>query len=211
MSYYPKFTKDQRDRIREAINDNEGNLMQAMRVLEAEGLKISYQSIHSYKKKQVKLSEIREKEAVRLLEINNFDYTATLKMLEKDLKLTTNKPELKKWVRKYGREICDTNKFANVVAELTEEVAISHKALAEKIYEAREKIVDRIILMIPDETDMNKLSIAYKTLTEVLQPSELAKQPLTLISQYNAYYKDRNNGKENRDTRNIEDATTVSE
>lgn len=208
MAY--KFTLDQVNYIIQVIADNNGNLLQSQRQLESEGIKMSYPTILRYSRKTIKQAEIRKKEAVRLLEINKFNYSETLRQL-KDRQILIGRPTLKSWFKKYGKDVCDKQRFKDVVVNLTEEVAISHKALAEKIYEAREKIVDRIILLISDETDMNKLSIAYKTLTEVLAPDGTSKQPLTLINQYNAYYKDRNNGKENRDSGNIQDATPISE
>lgn len=205
-----KFKGEQADLIVETIKSTKGDLKKALVKLDKKGLKMSYRTLQNYNFRHVKQTEIKQKEAVKLLELNGFDYIATLRQLEENLNLVITRGTLKSWFRKHAKNVCDDVKVKDVVSNLTDEVAKTHIALAEKIYDARQKIVDRIIDMIPTEKDMNKLSIAYKTLTEVLQPSELAKQPLTLISQYNAYYKDRN-GKEDRNTGNIPDATIVSE
>ena len=220
MGRMARYSDDEKKKWVTLINKLDGNVYQGYLKLRAEGCTATYNTLretylksgHIISKKvhapKHKYSVMQKKEAVKLLEVNKYNYPVTLKQLN-EIGVYTHKNSLRQWAQELAIEVCDNNRFKDVISKLSNRLAVRHTDIADKVYAAKDKILDRLIELIPTEKDMNKLSNAYKSLNDILDDKE-EKSPLTFIQQYNSYYQD--NGKQkNRDQGNIQDVTPERE
>lgn len=215
------YSDEQKKEWVQLINDSEGNIRKAHLLIKEKGTNVSYPTFReayvrtaqnrpkreqrvNHQNKRITKREI--KDSLRMLEANAFNYKVTLKQINELGVRVADQRTLKRWWIEYGKEILNTKKFNNTINGLSSRLATEHEAMASKVYSVRNEIIDRMAELIPKEKDLNKLSNAYKALSEVIEGKNV-ESPLQFIQQYNAYYND----KKNTNPGDVQDVTPVNE
>ncbi|MBN1180840.1 MAG: hypothetical protein JXB49_01035 [Bacteroidales bacterium] len=98
--------------------------------------------------------------ALRILEKNNFNYLRTQKMTG------ISRSTIKKWEQKYGAEVFSGRSPAEqALEEVDTEMKRNDVKIIKKYFDLRNKSLDRISELIPDETKIETLSNLLKSIS----------------------------------------------
>jgi hypothetical protein len=215
------YTPEEKAMFIDVVKQHDGNIALAMRVLKSKGVDVPYSSIlkiwnnsgfkFKFKKKNndSKFDVAAKKEAVKLLQLCDYDYKRTVELLEKEKGMFINTKILRGWDKLHGINLAQKNRFADVVESMTEKFADEHEKLAKKIYLTKGLIITRLTELIPKETNMDKLANLFNILSQVEKASPGDDKPLTLISQYNQYIidKTKNENSKSKHKGDVQDVT----
>lgn len=195
------YNQKERDTFLKVLNAHDGNVHKTLDILIKEGVNISYPTLRkiwiaSGKSKddtEKKLSRgiyppMKKKEAVKLLEINNFDYKKTIRQINSEMDIHVTARTLRNWFNNYGKELCDDNRYRDALTNLTGKMVSRHEVYAGLVYDAKELILNRLIELIPQEKSIVKLANVFKVLLEIRLEDNKDNNRFSLVQMYNQYY-----------------------
>ena len=77
------------------------------------------------------------------------------------------KETLSRWDKQFGPELCEVESLREITIKVTDDIAVSENGLRKKYYSAKNAAVDRMLVILPETTDLDKLSRALRILCEV--------------------------------------------
>jgi hypothetical protein len=222
-----RYSAEEKMEIARVVNSTGGNINKALRLLQAEGHHFDISTVRDSflrfgdkkvidNREHLKYKDItleQAKASVKIFEASRFNGPEALPIIARDIGIKTSTKQLRRWYREYGKEVVDDNRFRDVVASISENLAEKYKdaatSIVELAFQAKRSALERLIEMMPMEKDMNKVAMAIKILSES-NFGGVDDKPSALITQYNNYFSS-NETEKNRDKGNIQDVTPITE
>jgi len=98
---------------------------------------------------------------LKMHELNAFNVSKTSK------ESGVSRPTLRRWVESMGPEVFNHNNVQEIVFKVDEQVIDRKTKLANRVMDAKEKMLERIIKRIPSTKDMDSLTRGMKILNEL--------------------------------------------
>ena len=148
---------------------------------------------------------------MEIAEIHGRQWNKVQEVIEKDLGVKMSIATLKVWYKKTIKERGEGNQFKDVVQTLTERHAQKYVAVIDDLYKIREMSTERLMKLIPIETDIDKITRILKVVLEGIQSQgdPNTEKQSNLFTQINTYISE--NAKKLNFSGDIQDVTPEPE